>query len=231
MCARYNHSNCWDAVLPKLFDFNIKTILYRQAVGINGITDDVNFTFCQFFQFLSFKSCFGLLPLLLLHLSISLPLGNVENENSERIKWSSSHQLSGINKHIITSQVNEWLRTEKTEGTGIFKGFKLNHQHLHRVLFGGKNPAYQLVRKRGRTPPCWRPALHSQNVATSQSPPQPHYHGNPGLADGTPWWAETPNDLKGQEAIWHGSHLHQHLSDSNITQNCWKKKNKSPKSS
>lgn len=68
------------AVLPKLFDVDIETVLYGQAVGINGVADDVNLTFCQFLQFLSFESCFWLLPLLLLHLSISLPLGNVEKE-------------------------------------------------------------------------------------------------------------------------------------------------------
>lgn len=59
------------------------------------------------------------------------------------------------------------------------------------------------MRRRGRTRPCWRPALHSQSAATSRSPPQPHHHGNPGLADGTPWWAETPNDLKRPEALRH----------------------------
>lgn len=60
--------------LPKFFDVNVEAILHRQPVGVDDVTDDISFTFCQFFQFLSFKRCLWLLSLLLLHLSIPLTL-------------------------------------------------------------------------------------------------------------------------------------------------------------
>lgn len=59
-------------------------------------------------------------------------------------------------------------------------------QNLRRVLFGDRNQVCQLGRRKGRTPPCLLPAHRSQSVATSQSPPQLHHHGNPALADGIP---------------------------------------------